>query len=454
MLMNLRRFAPLFLAALVLSFAAVPSSAHSTDPAHGLWTAGFMEHETVVGPGEEIPLTLYSWVTPKEPFPSSEYYARDYDFTFPAGSSITYAYSGTVPCTINSLSVHCEAVGCCHELVPGVADAVSIVFIPPPSTGTHQVNMTTTALIMGETYSDIDSYNATVQPRGTADLAVTAAGNPQQILAGAESTFGYSVANNGPDPARGALTYLSYGNGSGIGRVRVRSVTPADQCSVSGEDAVVCRWGVLPAGATRTISVLLTQAPTPMVEQDSFMTQMQAVSFENDPDQANSSFDITTATRCTSYVDDASTVDPTADLAQSACTYVGQGTVAAKAKLGAGALVSMADVGAHATMGPGSTIGGWSSRRGTLGAKSNLGALSRVVGEVGELAKVGDQVDAGSVLWFVVGARASVGSGTSFDLPRGYEQTVLIKADAKVPANTVITEQYCQSRPVICEVTG
>lgn len=452
MLMNLRRLAPLFLAALVLQFAAVPSSAHGTDPAHGLWTAGFMEHETVVGPGEEISLTLYSWVTPQEPLPSFEHYTREYGFTFPAGSEITHAYSGTAPCTINALSVHCEAVGL--ELVQGVADAVSIVFIPPPSAGTHQVNMTTTALIMGGTYSDNDSYDATVQPRGTADLAVAAAGNPEQILAGADSTFGYSVANNGPDPARQALTYLSYGNGSGIGRVRVSSVTPSEECSVSGEDAVVCRWGVLPSGATRTISVVLTQAPTPMVEQDSFATQMEAVSFENDPDAANGFFDITTATRCASYVDDASTVDPTADLAQSACTYVGQGTVAAQAKLGAGALVSMADVGAHATMEPGSTIGGWSSRRGTLGAKSSLGTASRVVGEVGESAKVGDRVDAGSVLWFVVGARASVGSGTSFDLVRGYEQTVLIKADAKVPANTVITEQYCRSRPVICEVTG
>lgn len=454
MLMNLRGFAALVLAAIVLQFAAVPSAAHGTDPAHGLWTAGFTDHETVVGPGEEIPLTIYSWVTPQAPLPSFEYYTRAYDLIFPVGSEITYAYSGTAPCTINALSVHCEAVGCCHQLVPGVADAVSIVFIPPPSTGTHQVNMTTTALIMGETYSDNDSYDATVQPRGTADLAVTAADSPQQILAGADSTFDYSVVNNGPDPARQALTYLSYGNESGIGRVRVSSVSPSDECSVSGEDAVVCRWGVLPSGTARTIFVVLTQAPTPMIEQDSFMTQIEAVSFENDPDEANSFFNTTTATRCTSYVDDASTVDPTADLAQSACTYVGQGTVAAKAKLGAGALVSMADVGAHATMGPGSTIGGWSSQRGKLGAKSNLGTSSRVVGEVGESAKVGDEVDAGSVLWLIVGARASVGSGTSFDLSRGYEQTVRIKADATVPANTVITEQYCQSRPVICEVTG
>lgn len=208
----------------------------------------------------------------------------------------------------------------------------------------------------------------------------------------------------------------------------------------------------MPSGSTHTVSVTFDTIPREQQVNGIVVAETTLRSYEIDPDPGNNGHKTFTSTFCSSWVESSSTVHPEAKVATSGCTYIGDSSViGAKATIGQGVYVSGADVGTQASIGQGSSLGTFGLRS-KMGPKSSIGTSSYIQGEIGESAKIGDRV--AGPLGLVVEAKATVGSGTSFEFSQPGTRGVRILSGAKVPANTVITEQYCLSHPKVCAVTG
>lgn len=447
-----------------------PAHAHLPDygePPHGIWVAGFVGDEPTVGNRESVQLTAYSRFTPSAPLPPplfAKFFVREYDFLLPHGSTVTYASIDSGECSNNGNTVHCEARFGLHA---DTGDVVTIVLtMPDVADGSYPASMSTTAYIDGQPYTDSDSISINVRARRTADIAVTGPVPNTPVEAGKPTTLTYTVTNNGPEDAREVSeTFEVYVSGSGT------ALTPATEECV-GDDyrhqRIECRWPLIPAGGSRPIVFSVTYDPGAPEVNGQLQLYFEGYSYEEDPVLENHQIISVIPTHCSYFVDSSSTVDPTASIARSGCTYVRESVIGARAelgkasavtdavirqraKIGSNAALYLADIGPDATIGPGSVY-----QSGTMGAKGKLGKASVFGGDIGDKAAVGDGVQMGRdrAKGVIVGAGATVGSGTWIDVlgENWYEQIVNILPGATVPNNTSITLDYCRENPKICSI--
>lgn len=232
-MLHIKKLAPVFLAAVILQFTPAPASAHLTVPPHAIWTAGFQNTGTTIGSGEQFQVQAEARYTPPDPLPYPEYvfFARQFDFTVPAGFTVTYSYIANGECTNGAQSVHCET----RNAVFGAefpADILVLVLAPDSATGSSSLALSTTAVINGEEYTDRDSFAITILPRRTVDMALIPPAPPANALpVGTAHTDQYRVVSNGPDVARQVDFEANYSVFS-LRHIRALSVTPSENCAI------------------------------------------------------------------------------------------------------------------------------------------------------------------------------------------------------------------------------
>ncbi len=126
-----------------------------------------------------------------------------------------------------------------------------------------------------DTANNTATENTTVNP--AADLALVVQGLPDPVVAGAQITYTFIVANNGPDTATGVV--LTDTLAAGVDFV---STTPAQgSCSEAG-GMVTCNLGSLASTGTITVATtVLTNTPGTLSARASVQSN------EIDPDSAN-----------------------------------------------------------------------------------------------------------------------------------------------------------------------
>ena len=448
--------------ALLSMLGSQPARAHVTDPPHSLWMVGFRsDFAHKVGPGESLRLDAWSRFTPPTPLPPTGYAVlRTYELVLPERFNVTYAdivgfwcQIECGECRIQSNVVQCTAVS---ALFGDLADGLIIEATTVQQEGDYQATLTMSAGWGGED-TDSDSLTIHLVPRREVDLAWTQTPGTglQGIEAGEPQTLTYAFTNHGPQEARDVragffqlpLPYPLFA---------ITSVSPAEPtCRCEPLSSCECFWDAIAAGETVTITLTGIQDPVPQVETLFVPFWAFIQSYDYDADSSNDYAREDIPVHCSSYIHPSASVDPTAKIEDAGCTYVGRDAVIrAHAKLGNGAWVDSGSVvGEHARMLAGSillTAGAFSGRHSTIEAHGIIGKYSIVVGDVGEHAKLGTDVQ-GTGGWVIVEPRVKIGSRSRILFPRPWEQqSVRILEGAAVPADTVIDEAYCQQRPDIC----
>jgi hypothetical protein len=460
---SMRQFAMhgvLFLAALLLLVltSPLPAQAHFTDPQHSLWTVQLHVNAPVIGPGEAAPFTVVSRfnIDPSQLPSGFAFFNRTYSFVLPQGFQITDASIGSGTCTIQVNTAQCQAG---FALGPGEGDMVSFGATTPLQEGDYQATVTTSATIGGTTYTDTDSQTQAVVARRPVDLAWIQTPGPSTVLeAGELQTLTYGLTNRGPSPARQVTTIIDADAGSGpFGPLKAVAASKPSCFPIlpTTADRAECTFETVAVGETVTVTLTVLMIPFPQQEDTTGQFQAEARAYDQETNPADNNVAEDILFHCSSYIAPSASVDPTAQITDAGCTYVGVGAViGAHAKLGKGAWVTdRSVVGDHAELDALAVLWG-RSLQSIIEPYGVIGKSSQVVGEVGTHAKIGTDVQAGvaEAYWVIVEPRATVGSRSRISLPRPWEQSVRIFEGAAVPSGTVIDETYCQQRPTICTI--
>ncbi|MCY1210865.1 hypothetical protein D9M72_225630 [compost metagenome] len=296
----MRTPARLIAAALTLLAAqsiAAPAQAHLTDPPHGEWMAGFGISEAipVYAPGTSFQTNPYvGSYNASEPFTGTREAPRTYDFTFPAGFTITYTNyftsQGPGDCTVTGTTVHCESG---NDTITSTNDDVITLAgttgqVPDgtyqiTSTGTLTVNSPTTGEAP-KTYTDTGSTYLEIRAQRTTDLSTTGPSPTPPVSAGVATKINVHVRNNGPATARDVFFSA---------RPQLATIsTSTSGCSTSSR-STTCQWATLAPGEMKTIEVLIT----PDQPKDQMILRGTVRSFENDPKPDNDSWQVAIKTK-------------------------------------------------------------------------------------------------------------------------------------------------------------
>lgn len=147
-----------------------------------------------------------------------------------------------------------STVVCTWASIPaGATRTVTIVTIPT-QVGTVSNSATVTSTT-GSTDPDPGDDSSTilvpVNPSAIADLSVVKTANPNPATVGEPLTFTLTVGNAGPDASGASVSDLLPAG------VNLQSSTASDGGQCSGAATVVCSWTSIPAGQTRSASIVV-----------------------------------------------------------------------------------------------------------------------------------------------------------------------------------------------------
>lgn len=440
------------LVCLVSSFAAMPTVyAHAAVfTPQGTWTIAFVgQPDAKYAPNQLIYLSGFASFASESP--SAGAVTRTYDFVFPESFRISNAMVGFTLCSILGNIAHCEVSG---DVKPGLVEGFSIE-VTPTTIGDYSGSVSSTARLPGGAApSGNDDFAFDVENQGSADIFWSKMpSHSTKLTSGKPASLDYVLKNNGPDDARDVSVNFSIDETTfpaGWG------VEPSDRCMADSVGAN-CTIPLIEVGKTVEITLIRNQGANQGVQSSTIDVRSIAIAFDSDPKFENNATGLEFDTRCNSFVHPTASVERKAKVANKGCTYIGANVVVQqKAHLAAGAAVTgNALLEAGASVGAKSLFAGDSdTEHGVMRRNSSLGSSTRFLGELGERARVGNNVllDGTTTAWVVLQENARIGNGVRFEQTDS-PPVLTVFAGKMIPNNAIVSRAFCEAHPAICSVS-
>lgn len=198
--------------------------------------------------------------------------------TLPAGVSFVSGFGSGVDCTAANGQVRCSLPTLAPS-DPPVRVTIVGAAAPTLAAGTTLTNAATVTSAVPDPVPGNDADSATTTVRTRAELGLTKAVTPTQLVAGAPGTYTMTVQNSGPSSARAVVVEDSLDPD-----LRVTSATfDGGTCSVTGQD-VRCTRTELPAGADARVLVQVVVAAARVDDLSNTATVSSATPEDDDGD--------------------------------------------------------------------------------------------------------------------------------------------------------------------------